>query len=244
MNTAEPCWARSFSPYATFGQVPVTDVAHALRLEFMRWGRPGRFRVDNGTPWGNWNDLPTPFALWVVGLGVDWHWNDPCCPQQNPKIERSQGTGKRWAEPKRCPSAAELQARLDTADRNQREHYRPRGRKSRLELFPELRHSQRTYTRAWEDRHWSLSRVVEHLSEYVATRIVCATGHISVYDHGRYVGKQFIGQAVKVQFDPDAHDWLISDRNDRMIRHHPAPEINRAQIHKMTFRKPRHNKNP
>jgi hypothetical protein len=240
MSTAAPSWERSFSPYATFGQVPVLEVAQALRLEFTRWGMPARLRVDNGTPWGNWNDLPTPFALWVVGLGIDWHWNDPCCPQQNPKIERSQGTGKRWAEPKRCQSVPELQARINEADRNHREHYRPRGRKSRLELFPELTHSGRPYTRRWEDRHWSMVHVVEHLSEYVATRTVCATGHISVYDHGRYVGKQFIGQTVKVQFDPDAHDWLISDRNDQAIRHHAAPEITREEISKMNFRKPRH----
>ena len=32
-------------------------------------------------------DLPTPFALWLIGLGITLHWNDPCCPQQNPKIE-------------------------------------------------------------------------------------------------------------------------------------------------------------
>lgn len=243
-NTAALCWARSFSPYATFGQVPVTEVAQALRLQFLRWGLPARLRVDNGTPWGNWNDLPTPFALWVVGLGVDWHWNDPHSPQQNPKIERAQGTGKRWAEPRRCPCVAELQRRLDEADRNHREKYRQRGGKSRWELFPELRHSGRKYTPAWEDRHWSLPRVVQHLSEYVATRTVCASGHVSLYDHGRYVGKQFIGQSVKVQFDPDAHAWLISQSNDQQIRHQPAPEINREQIVKMSFRKKRHKKSP
>jgi hypothetical protein len=243
MNTVAPSWERSFSPSASFGQVPATEVGQALRLEFMRWGLPARLRVDNGVPWGNWNDLPTPFALWVVGLGVDWHWNDPSCPQQNPKIERSQGTGKRWAEPRYCRSVAELQARLDEADRDHRERYRPRGRKSRLELFPELQHSCRTYTRIQEERHWSLSRVVEHLSEYVIMRLVDAKGFVSVYDHGRYVGKQFTGQIVKVQFDPAAHDWLISDRNDREIRHQPAPEINRAQIHKMTFRRSRPKKN-
>src|SRR6266516_1014473 len=236
MNTPAPFWARSFSPYATFGQVPVTEVANALRLYFKRWGMPVRLRVDNGTPWGNWNDLPTPFALWVVGLGVEWHWNDPCCPQQNPKIERSQGTGKRWAEPKQCQSVAELQARLDEADRNHRERCRLRGGRTRLEMFPELKHSGRKYTQTWEDDHWSLPRVEAHLSEYVATRTVTSSGHVTVYDHGRYVGKQFIGQVVRVQYDPDAHDWLIADRNDQTIRHHAAPEINRAEIFKMSFR--------
>lgn len=223
-------------PFSTFGQVPASEVGNALRRQFLRWGMPVRLRVDNGLPWGNWNDLPTPFALWVVGLGVDWHWNDPGCPQQNPKIERSQGTGKRWAEPRQCGSVSELQERVDEADQNQREYYRLRGGVTRMEMHPELRHSGYTYTRAWERRHWSLQRIEEHLSEYVATRKVSSSGHVRVYYANRYVGKQFIGQVVKVQYDPDAHEWLIADRHDQEIRRHPAPEISRGEIVKMNFR--------
>src|SRR5947208_740960 len=136
-----PCWARRFSPPAAFGQVPVAAVRQAIRAQFGRWGRPAAVRVDNGTPWGNWNDLPTPLALWLVGLGVRVHWNDPGCPQQNPKVERSQGTGKRWAEPGRCGGVAELQANLDEADRIQREEYPTPAGPSRWALFAGLRHS-------------------------------------------------------------------------------------------------------
>jgi hypothetical protein len=191
-------------------------------------------RVDNGVPWGTFNDLPTRFALWVVGLGVRWHWNDPCCPQQNPKVERSQGTGKRWAEPGQCRTVAELQARLDEADRVQREEYRTRGGASRLELFPELQHSGRTYSIAWEERTWSLPLVEEHLSEYVAVRRVGANGNIGVYDRGRYVGRQYAGRYVQVQYDPQAHGWLICDEEGRELRRQEAPEISREGIVKMT----------
>jgi hypothetical protein len=145
--------------------VPLPAVQQALRPHFRRGGLPDCLRVDNGAPWGNRNDLPTVFALWVVGLGVCWHWNDPYRPQQNPKVERSQGTAKRWAEPGTCRSAAELQARLDEADRLQREEYAVRGGGSRLELFPELRHGGRPYAAAWERRGWSLRRAQEHLAE-------------------------------------------------------------------------------
>lgn len=201
---------------------------------------PEMLRVDNGTPWGNWNDLPTPFALWAVGVGVRWHWNEPARPQQNPKIERSQGTGKRWSEPRTCGNMAELQRRLDEADVIQRERYpTPSTGKSRVELFPELNHSGRSYTLSWEERTWSLTRVEVHLAEYVAIRRVSASGHVTVYDHGRYVGKQYQGQDIQVQYDPDAHEWLISDAQGRAIRHHPAPEISQAGIDKLNFRKPR-----
>lgn len=217
-------------------------VQQALRRQFCRWGLPQCLRVDNGVPWGNWNDLPTPFALWVVGVGLDWHWNDPHCPQQNPKIERSQGTGKRWSEPDRCGGVAALQERLDEADRIQREEYPTPAGGARLTLFPALRHSGRRYTQAWERRSWSLARVERHLAEYVAVRQVAATGHISVYDHGRYVGAQYRGQSVQVQYDPGAHQWLIADAEGREIRRHAAPEICREQIAELTFRKPRKTK--
>ena len=85
----------------------------ALRDAFSRWGRPERFRVDNGTPWGSAGDWPTDLALWLIGLGIGMVWNPPRRPQDNGVIERSQGTGKRWGEPATCADARELQRRLD-----------------------------------------------------------------------------------------------------------------------------------
>jgi hypothetical protein len=219
--------------------VPVAAVRQAIRAQFGRWGRPAAVRVDNGTPWGNWNDLPTPLALWLVGLGVRVHWNDPGCPQQNPKVERSQGTGKRWAEPGRCGGVAELQANLDEADRIQREEYPTPAGPSRWALFAGLRHSGRPWTAAWEARGWSLAAVEAHLSGYVVARRVSRSGHVTVYDHGRYVGGQYGGQHVLVQYDPDRHEWLIADRDGRALRRQPAPEITRAGIMRLSFRKPR-----
>jgi hypothetical protein len=217
--------------------VPLPAVQQALRQQFRRWGLPGCLRVDNGAPWGNANDLPTFFALWVVGLGVRCHWNDPHCPQQNPKIERSQGTGKRWAEPGSCRSVAELQTRLQEADRIQREVYVTAAGASRLDLFPGVRHSGRAYTRAQERRDWSLALVEEHLAEYVAVRRVGSGGSIAIYDRLRYVGRQYAAQYVLVQYDPQAHGWVIADDQGKELRRHAAPEITQEKIVKMDFKK-------
>lgn len=77
--------------------------------------------MDSGTPWGASGGLPTGLALWLAGLGVRVAHSAPRRPQDNGVVERSQGTQKRWAEPSRCGSAAELQGRCDEADRRQRE---------------------------------------------------------------------------------------------------------------------------
>jgi hypothetical protein len=181
--------------------------------------------------------LPSLFALWVVGLGVRWHWNDPRCPQQNPKIERSQGTGQRWAEPGTCRTVAQLQARLDEADRLQREAYVTAAGASRLALFPALRHSGRPYTKAWEARGWSLARAEEHLAEYVGVRRVGAGGSILLYRRLCYVGRQYAGQHVRVQYDPQAHTWLVSDLQGKELRRPEAPEISRQYLMDLSSRK-------
>jgi transposase InsO family protein len=135
--------------------VPASEPQKQLREAFCHWGMPARIRVDNGTPWGSAGDLPTDLALWLFGLGVEVVWNPPRRPQDNGVVERSQGTGKRWSEPPRCGSPAELQRRIDDLDRIQREEYPSIEGQSRMEAFPGLRYSGRAYR--VEDEASSLS---------------------------------------------------------------------------------------
>ena len=50
--------------------------------------------------------LNSSLALWLAGLGVPVHWNEPHRPQQNGVVERSQGTTQRWVEPASCTGIA------------------------------------------------------------------------------------------------------------------------------------------
>jgi hypothetical protein len=78
-------------------------------------------------------------------LGVDVHWNNPGCPQENGVVERSQGTSNRWGEPWTCDTTAELQWRLDRMDRLHRESYPYQKRLSRMAFFPGLAHVSNTF---------------------------------------------------------------------------------------------------
>jgi len=217
--------------------VPARRVQDEIREQFRRWGLPGTLRVDNGVPWGNWNDLPTVLALWLYGLGVRLHWNDPCHPEQNPQVERSQGTGSRWAEPEQSQSVSELQQRFDKEDRVQRELYPAiRGLQSRWEAFPGLRHSGRPYSRKGERASWDLGRAVAHLAEYQAVRKVSTSGHVRVYAANYYVGQSHAGQWVYVQLDPDTLVWVIADAEGRQLRTHPAWQITRQRIMALNLR--------
>jgi hypothetical protein len=182
-----------------------------LRRGFGRWGCPASIRVDNGNPWGSWGDLPTPWALWLIGLGIGMIWNPPRRPQDNGVVERSQGVARNWAEPDRCRSPAELQRRLDEEDRVQREFYPHGSFGSRLEAYPGLAHSGRPYSAAWEREHWSWERVLAHLSEVMVRRQVDRCGKIGLYHDKLYVGTVNRGREVVVQFDAGACQWVISD---------------------------------
>jgi hypothetical protein len=230
MSTVVPFWAPQFSPHYFWAHVPATDVQQQLRAAFSRWGLPVRMRVDNGKPWGSWSDLPPALALWLIGLGIDMVCNDPGCPQQNGVVERSQGTGKRWAEPHLCHSVAELQSRLNEDDCLQRERYPFAQGQSRWELFPGLREVRRPYCEADEAKSWNLQRVRDHLAGYAVPRQVSREGKVSVYNRNLYVGVVHAGKQVSIQYDPEQELWLISDNAGQQLRTKPAPEINAESI--------------
>jgi hypothetical protein len=216
------CSTPRCSPLGNWPNVALHAVRGAIRRAFTRWGLPLRLRVDNGTPWGSWGEFPTDLSLWLIGLGVGMHWNNPRSPQENGVVERSQGTSARWCEPWTCRSSEELQERLDRIDRLYREVYPYRDRLSRLEYFPGLEHSGRLYDLAREPQLWQWSRVAAHLAGYVVTRKVDSTGQVSLYSRGHYVGVVHRRKEVHVMYDPNRNEWVISDRGGTQLRSLPA----------------------
>jgi hypothetical protein len=215
--------------------VAESDVQRELRAAFGRWGQPQQVRVDNGKPWGSWSDLPPALALWLIGLGIELVWNPPRQPQYNGVVERSQGTAKRWAEPERCATVAELQERLRADDALQREHYPFQGGHSRWAVFPGLAHSGRPYPAGDEASSWDLSRVLEHLAGYAVPRRVDQSGKVSVYNHGLYVGTMHRGQTVYLMVDPQRREWLFVAPDGRQLRALPAEELTAERICTLTL---------
>lgn len=228
-------WGRAFSPYGHFNQVPPVLVQAWLRAQWQRWGLPQGMQVDNGSPWGSWSDLPPALALWLVGLELEVNWTDPHSPQQNGVVERSQRTGQNWAEPGRCRSAAHLQQRLDETDQIQRQEYPLRSGQTRWQLFPELRHSGRRYSVRWEERTWSLARVLQHLSGYTVARQVDRSGKVSLYNRNHYVGIAYAYQTVYIRLDPDERQWIIADVDGQQMRVREAMELSRQTIRNLTI---------
>jgi hypothetical protein len=237
---ARPCGPR-FSPLGRWSGVSPQEVRDRLRQAFARWGRPLRLRVDNGAPWGSKGDLPTDLALWLIGLGVDLHWNRPGRSTDNAVVERGHGVGDHWGEPHAHDSAAALEERMAEMDRVQREEYPAVGGRSRLEAYPGLAHAGRPYSLAWEGRHWSLRRVLDYLGGVVVRRRVDSKGMASVYNRNYYVGVRHAGREVHLGLDPQRRSWVFSDAQGRQLREVPAEQLTRQRIVSLTVsnRRPR-----
>ena len=215
-----------------------------LREAFAARGRPEALRVDNGTPWVSTGGMPTALELWLAGLGVRLLRNPPRRPQHNGVVERSQGTGKSWAEPWQCQSAARLQARVDEADRRQRESYPFRQGRSRMQVYPELRHSGREYSRRWERSHWDMALARGALAEAVVGREVDQNGCVSLYSRNVYVGRPWARTTVFVRYDPQGGRWMFSDAHGRLLQHQSAPEISRDSVLALTASDGRSKRDP
>jgi hypothetical protein len=214
--------------------VPPAQVQHEFRQAFRRWGRPATMRVDNGGPWGSDGDWPPDLGLWLIGCGLAVHDNDPHSPTQNAVVERSQGTSQRWGEPGSCVTPEELQERLQYADTIQRERYPSINGQSRAAAYPGLRHSGRPYSLRWENEHWDVQRVLEHLSGYVAVRRVDKNGKVSLYHRPYYVGTLHRGKDIYVMVDPERGEWVFADLAGQQLRSVPAEELRVERIRSLT----------
>jgi hypothetical protein len=178
-------------------------------------------------------------ALWLIGLGIDLHWNVAHAPRQNGIVKRSQGVGKGWAEVEQCRSPSELQQRLQTLDTIQREAYPVCQGQSRAVAVPELTHSGRPYSRAWECQHWDHRRELQHLAGYAVVGKVDHNGDVSLYHRPPYGGILHRGQRVYVMVDPQRVGWVFADDKGQQLRVQPAVELQAARIQSLTVTKRR-----
>jgi hypothetical protein len=219
----------AFAQYRWAG-VPATSTQQALRQAFARWGCPPAFRVDNGNPWGSPSGFPSGVALWLAGLGVAVHHNDPYRPEQSGAVESRQGVSQRWVNAQACAGVAELRRRVAREGRVQREEYPAVQGKSRREAYPALCHTGRGYTRGWEDLVWDLRGALGLPARYRLRRKVSARGQVSAYHRLIQVGEPYGGSWVYLGMDAPSGEWLVTDAHGGEIRRRPAPEFTQQSV--------------
>ena len=92
----------------------------------------------------------------------------------------------------------------------QRERYPSIAGMSRMEAYPELRHSGRPYDPAEERQMWDLARVYQFLAVGVYHRRANPRGFIYVYGWSRGLGRAHCGKRSSCVLTPDHESGLLA----------------------------------
>lgn len=195
--------------------------------------------MDNGLPWGTTSKLPSAFALWLVGLGIEVLYGRPARSTDNAVVERSHGVLNQWVEPQHCQDEQDCQQRLAWAVQTQRERYRVAKGQTRLQAYPGLHANVRGYCVEDESRLWSWAPIRRYLSGFRFQRKVERNGQITLFANRYQVGKPYARQVLEVTFDALTDQWVMRDEYGQEVQRHRAKELSYEHISQLQLAKRR-----
>jgi len=223
----------SFShPGGAVGQRPryltFPEIRADLRQCFVQWHTlPDRIQTDNeavfiGKPK---NDFPSPFVLWLKGLGIDHVSTRPRRPTDNAAVERQHRTINDYCIVGCHKNDGDLQVALARSQQelNQVLPSRAHGCHGQPPLcaHPELLQPRRPFDAAMELAQFDLRRVDAYLATLTWRRKVNRKGQVTLGGRQRrhLVGHGYAGQHVVARFDPcDRHIVFQNDNGDEVRR--------------------------
>lgn len=242
----EACIGAFIFPAGQVGQkgkkVTFEQVRAVLRNCFARWNTlPDEIQTDGepaliGKPQ---DTFPTPFTLWLKGLGVDHLVIRSGKPTDNAEVERCHRTVNDYAIVGNEDAAVEqLQHILDQAayELNYELPSRAQGCDGRppIAAHPELLQPRRPFQAEHELALFDLQRVDAYLATFTWQRKVGKTGQITLGGrHQRYsVGRLYARRQVLVRFDPADRHFVFYDADDpqQEIGRRPARDLDVADL--------------
>ncbi len=213
------------------------EIQATLREAFTEWGCPLEIQTDHEGVYAGavGTDFPTPFTLWLVGLGVTHLLSRHRRPTDQPQGERQHRTAGDlvWKDdPGATP--AELQARLEAA--RQRYHYQLPVRAADcagqppLVGRPWLAHSGRPFDPAREADVFDLGRVAAFLADRFWRRKVSSTGTVCLGDHVYSLGRTFSGQEVSIGFQPTTWAFRFALPDGTPVAERPAQGLSLTDL--------------
>jgi transposase-like protein len=218
-------------------ELTMTEIQNTLRQAFHTWGKPLEIQTDRETVYVGSSDhnFPSPFTLWLVGLGIKHIVSRSHRPTDQAQVERNHRTlaDMAWID-QHYDHLSQLQAALDDHCQRYNEclpveaagcHGQPP-----LAVHPEARFSGRPYHLALEWQQFDMRRVDQYLSQYVWVRQVTGNGVVSFGAQHYYVGRAYIGQRISGQFIPETRSFRFQTADGTLIRELPAKRLDKGDI--------------
>jgi putative transposase len=213
-------------------RIRMEEVRAVLRRCFDHWGTlPDEVQTDGESVLvsSHQNDFPSPFTLWLIGLGVAHRVIKNVT--SNAEVERCHRTVNDYAlvgnEGLTFPV---LQYVLDQAiyELNYELPSRAEGctGKPPIQAHPELLQPRHSFQAALELSLFDLKRVDQYLASFAWVHRVNRNGQVSIgAKHTRYmVALAYAGHEVEVRFDPKDRHFVFSHLGDpdHILRRQPA----------------------
>jgi hypothetical protein len=221
-------------------RIHMEEVRAVLRRCFDHWGTlPEEVQTDGESVLvsSHQNDFPSPFTLWLVGLGIKHLVIHNVT--NNAEVERCHRTVNDYAivgnEDQSLPA---LQRILDQAvyELNYELSSRAEGCDGQppVQAHPELLQPRHPFQAALELIHFDLGRVDRYLACFTWVHRVNRNGQVAIGPkHARYmVALADAGQEVEVRFDPQDRHFVFSVVGDpnQIIRRQPAKGLELADL--------------
>lgn len=221
-------------------RIRMEEVRAVLRRCFDRWSTlPDEIQTDGESVLvsSHQNDFPSPFTLWLVGLGIEHQVIKNVT--SNAEVERCHRTVNDYAlvgnEDK---SSQALQLVLDQAlyELNYELPSQAEGCAGRPPVLahPDLLQPRRPFQAALELTYFDLQRVDQYLATFTWLHRVNRNGQASIGGkHIHYmVARTHAGQEVEVRFDPQDRHFVFSEVGEpgHIIRRQPAKGLDLEDI--------------
>jgi hypothetical protein len=131
--------------------------------------------------------------------------------------------------------AASVSIRRRDLEREQYNHWFPSrasdcGGRPPLVAHPELLLPRRPYRVEWEQQMFDVQRVYDYLATIELERKVSQVGQIQVGGRSLGVGRAWVGQTVSIRCDPVAREWVVEDREGKVVSHLPVRGVDSTSL--------------
>ena len=208
-----------------------------LRQAFSQWGLPLEVQTDHDGEFVNLPDpsFPSPFTLWLVGLGVTHILSRPHRPTDQGQVERHHRTqGDLVWKDQSFEGVEPLQQALDQECQLYNQQFPSQAAHCHgappLSVFPTADTTGRPYHPAIEWDLFDLKRVDAFLAQFVWTRKVASNGAVHIAGFYYLLGSAWIAQSVSVRFLPSSRSFRFESADGTVIKVLPAQGFEKEHL--------------
>lgn len=221
----------------TCRKLTLGEVQQALRQGFAQWGRPGEIQTDHEDVFAGASqaDFPSPFTLWLMGLGIRHTFSRRNRPTDQSQVERNHRTIADMTWKDQPPvDLADLQQQLDKCCALYNQQFPCHAADCHglppLVRFPLASHSGRPYHQAIEWDLFDLGLVDQYLATLTWVRKVSCNGVAFLGDRKYYLGRAHKSQEVKVRYLPEQRTFYFETQQAEHIRSIPAKGLEKSDL--------------